>query len=139
MMQISTIQKRISGFKPELHWKIILVSTFVLVVVSCAYASYLYMYAQKQVSMDVSSDTVTGTTIITDDTAVGTSSNVSFTSAEQMNELFVTYRNRNTVYQNIIQTLASKKTIEVVVSTTTASTTTGAAISTTTIATSSKQ
>jgi hypothetical protein len=143
MIKISTIQKKISGFKPELHWKMILVLTFLLLIGASVYATYLYLYAQKQVHMDPGSQAASEEVALPTDgsaTTTATTSDVkSFTSSEQMDELFAVYRNRGVVYQNIMQTLVSKKSVEATVGTTTASTSVSTTTATTTVATSSKQ
>lgn len=117
MITTTTLKKKILGFKPALHWKMILFFGLFLMVCAGVYATYLYFYAKKQIEVDIFA--------ISQSTQAATTSPElkSLTSTEQMNVLFGVYENRDKSYQGILQKLISGKVASKVVSTSTASTT----------------
>lgn len=90
-------KKNISGFKPDVHWKIILTSTFMLFLVAVAYGVYLYAFAQKQINA-VSTTRVSTTT---------PSQLSNLASPEKIQEYFKVYRDREAKYTVIISNLTA--------------------------------
>ena len=117
-----TFKKNISGFKPEVHWKLILIGSFMLFIISVSYNSYLYLYAKKQVSGEV----LVPVSVLSE--KINT-----FATPEQIEESFQIYKKRQIAYEERLAELGRSNNI--IESTTT--TTTQA--STTIVATSSKQ
>lgn len=101
MKDIFTL-KKITGFKPELHWKLIIVFAFFLVLCSAVYATYLYVSAKNQVYIDRSSRTATTTAHAQLKT---------FSSAQQMEELFEIYKQKGVLYQGAIKRLTAKEVV----------------------------
>lgn len=129
-MKKGNILKKILGFKPELHWKMIISFAFLLICMSGVYATYLYMSAKKQIgktSISVVSVS-SGTSTTTDIARLKT-----FTSSDQMDVLFDIYKNKKITYQNVIKKLSGTN-VDMQKSTTTQGTS-----SVKSVATSSKQ
>lgn len=114
-----SIKKNILGFKPELHWKIIVISSIVLSLVAVIFDTYLYSYAKDQISKEK---------IATTSSSTVDNENIdklkSYTSSSKMEELFDLYEKRNIKYNSIINSMNSTdlKNINTVGTTTSSST-----------------
>ena len=119
MTYITRIQKYITGFKPETHWKIIMTVTFFLLCTGIIYDVYVYIYGTRQI----------------DETAVAVVNQARATTTIDLNmeELFDMYERRQVLYTGIIQTLSTQNVTPSALATT--STTTKTSL----VATSSKQ
>ncbi|MES2622802.1 MAG: hypothetical protein V4576_00150 [Patescibacteria group bacterium] len=113
MKHTFTLKKNITGFKPELHWQIILVTSFVLFLCAIAYNGYLYVYAKKQV--DLADNAVSATTPV---------KLSSFASPEQIQDSFKVYEDRGAKYTEIMNGLSRANVVQAaaVVATTSTST-----------------
>lgn len=112
-------KKNISGFKPDVHWKIILTTSFLLLLLAVAYSMYLYTFAQKQINA------------VTTTEVTATSSQLSnLASPEKIQEYFQVYRDRETKYVEIISTLTAGN--KPVATTTLATTSSSTIVATTT-------
>lgn len=95
-MKKTNLKKTLFGFKPELHWELIVGGTFILILVMAAYSVYLFMYAKQQLSMEV---------VIPVQPVASTETAKIFTSSEQMQVLFDVYKNRQTTYDTLLSGL----------------------------------
>ncbi len=123
MKSHTQLQKKFFGFKPELHWKIIIMTSVILALSAIGYDTYVYTYAREQISKAV---------IISIATTTNDGSDIAklqaYTSVTQMSNLFQIYEKRDAVYTSVINSLSKSSPVSV-------GTTTGSS----TIATSSKQ
>lgn len=89
-----SFKKNISGFKPNEHWKIMLVSSFLLFIAAIAYSVYLYAFAKNQINT------------VTTQEATSTPSELStLASPEKIQEYFNVYKEREGKYTEIIKSL----------------------------------
>lgn len=114
-----SFKKNISGFKPNEHWKIILVVSFVLFISAIAYNVYLYTFAGRQVNTVLSA---ASTTVPTELTALA--------SSEKIQEYFSVYKQRQQAYAETIKSLTSGN--KPVVASSSATTSTSTVVATTT-------
>lgn len=106
MTYFSRIQKNIVGFKPEMHWKIIISVTLFLCLVGIVYDVYVYTYAKRQI------DTV----------VIGVSVPVTHATTSvhsDMEELFELYSNRGVLYNDSIKILSAHVSISPITASTT--------------------
>lgn len=91
-----SFKKNISGFKPGVHWNIILITTFILFVGAIVYSVYLYTYAQKQINLVSTGEVASVPTNLT-----------TLSSPEILEEYFKVYKDRGLRYSELILTLMS--------------------------------
>lgn len=106
-------KKNISGFKPDVHWKIILTSTFLLLLMAVGYGVYLYAFAKKQINA-----------VSTTEVSATPSQLSNLASPEKIQEYFQVYRDREAKYTAIISnlTLGNKPVATTTLATTSSST-----------------
>lgn len=108
-----SFKKNITGFKPELHWKLILGAAFILFIAALGYNMYLYTFAQKQINL------------VSEEGSTTTPANLTtLSSPEKFQEYFKVYKEREVKYSEIITFLMSsnKPVVPAIVATTSTST-----------------
>lgn len=98
-MKYIDIKKNILGFKPEIHWKLILSSMFFLLCLGLIYDVYIYMYAEQQIRLT--------------DTNMSKIDKATSTARVSMEDTFEIYKARKIVYDGIIEALATNRTITI--------------------------
>lgn len=93
------IKKNISGFKPEIHWKLIISGMFFLLCVGVIYDVYIYMYAEQQIRLT--------------DTNMSKIDKATSTGRVSVEDTFEVYKERKIVYDGIIEALSANKTITI--------------------------
>lgn len=129
MSKKSILQKKYSNFHPEFHWKIILVSSLAVFMMSVGYSTYLYMYAQAEMKKPVEYD------------ELATSTPVKNSSIANIEQVLGVYKKRLDIYTSIVDSLKKKDILAQKASSTVnvASAASSTNATTTSIATSSKK
>lgn len=89
-----SFKKNISGFKPNEHWKIILTTSFFLLLGAIAYNIYLYTFAQTQINAAAVQEVNSTPSELN-----------SIASPEKVQEYFKVYQDRELTYTEIIKRL----------------------------------
>lgn len=112
-LKSSSKKNTISGFKPETHWKHILVITFVLLLGAIGYNIYLYVFAQTQIR-NAGAGVISATSSNTDTTL----------SPENIQTYFQVYKDRQEKYAMLLKSLmvVNESIITTILATTSTST-----------------
>lgn len=105
MKSHTQLQKKFLGFKPELHWEIIIITGVVLALSAIGYDTYVYTFARDQISKSVIISIATST-----DEGTDLAKLQSYTSTAEMSNLLQIYEKRAAMYESVIDSLSSAST-----------------------------